>query len=330
MSSEEYYRKPLVSVIIPVYNVAEYLAECIESLIKQTYSNIEIILVDDKSTDDSHLICDAYGQNDSRIVTIHQPSNQGVSAARNKGIQISRGDYICFVDSDDWVSPDYIFQLLTSAIDNASDLTTVGLINYYSPDNIVPDTNPINFLNDLNNPEQLHTLIKTKNLPGPVCKLYRKEFIATNDILFSIDIGFAEDKEFNAKYISHCKSAFVSDYCGYYYRRTVSGSLSKKIHKERYVTEYRIWTIWYESLKQRKCHSKELDKYFVHDLYYITLDSIIGSRIDGYTIPNLNQESFKYLRRNFFLIDETNILRKYLLVFGCFRLIVFISNLHHG
>ena len=105
---------PLVSVIIPVYNVEKYLCRCLDSVINQTYSNIEIILVDDGSEDNSGTICEEYKSRDTRIKVIHQ-KNQGLSAARNNGFLESNGDYIVFVDSDDYVIKDYIRCMLSAA-----------------------------------------------------------------------------------------------------------------------------------------------------------------------------------------------------------------------
>lgn len=100
-------RLPLVSIIIPVYNLENYIAICLESVIRQTYSNIEIILVDDGSTDNSIVICNKYGNIDSRIKIIHQ-HNQGQSAARNAGLEVMRGEYVTFIDGDDYVHIEYI------------------------------------------------------------------------------------------------------------------------------------------------------------------------------------------------------------------------------
>ena len=95
----------LISIIVPVHNVEAFLDECIRSMVEQTYRNIEIVLVDDGSTDNSPAICDAWAEKDSRIVVIHQPGS-GVSVARNKGIEVSKGDYLYFVDSDDYIRAD--------------------------------------------------------------------------------------------------------------------------------------------------------------------------------------------------------------------------------
>lgn len=99
--------KPLVSIIVPVYQVKDYIGECVESLIRQTYTNLEILLVDDGSMDGSGAICDEYASKDNRIRVIHQ-ENQGLSAARNAGLDRAAGEYVAFVDSDDAVLPDFI------------------------------------------------------------------------------------------------------------------------------------------------------------------------------------------------------------------------------
>lgn len=98
---------PLVSIIVPVYQVKEYISECVESLLAQTYTNLEILLVDDGSTDGSGEICDEYAAKNSRVRVVHQ-GNQGLSAARNTGIEIAKGEYLAFVDSDDVVMPAFI------------------------------------------------------------------------------------------------------------------------------------------------------------------------------------------------------------------------------
>ena len=99
-------KKELISVIIPVYNVKPYIRQCLDSVIRQSYKNLEIILVDDGSTDGSGEICNQYAEKDSRIRVIHQ-SNRGLSEARNAGLELATGKYIMFVDSDDWVEPDF-------------------------------------------------------------------------------------------------------------------------------------------------------------------------------------------------------------------------------
>ena len=101
----------LVSVIVPIYNVEKYLEKCIESIVNQTYKNLEIILVDDGSQDNCPAMCDEWTQKDSRIKVIHK-KNGGLSSARNAGLEVSNGEYISFVDSDDWLDENTFEELL--------------------------------------------------------------------------------------------------------------------------------------------------------------------------------------------------------------------------
>lgn len=122
-------KTPLVSIIIPVYNVEKYLERCIQSVRSQTYNNIEIILIDDGSPDNSPMICDRFRELDERIIVVHK-KNGGLSDARNAGVQISKGDYITFIDSDDLVSEDYISYLLNLCEKNGADISCCNYLRF--------------------------------------------------------------------------------------------------------------------------------------------------------------------------------------------------------
>lgn len=119
-------QKPLISVIIPIYKVEQYLTQCIDSVIRQTYTNLEIILVDDGSPDNCGAICDEYAQNDHRIKVIHQ-TNQGLAAARNAGMDLCTGDLIAFVDSDDWIEPEMYERMTQMMLDKDLDVVFCGV-----------------------------------------------------------------------------------------------------------------------------------------------------------------------------------------------------------
>ena len=121
--TEKEEKASLVSVVIPVYNVSIYLAKCLKSVIQQSYQNLEIIIIDDGSTDGSGLICDEFAQCDDRIRVIHT-DNKGLSSARNLGLEKSRGSYLLFVDSDDWIEPYAVETLITSAEKYNADMVT--------------------------------------------------------------------------------------------------------------------------------------------------------------------------------------------------------------
>lgn len=125
----------LITVVVPVYNVEKCLGRCIDSIIKQTYNNIEIILVDDGSTDSSGKICDSYSNQDNRIKVIHK-QNGGLSDARNKGIDIAKGKYITFVDSDDFIALDMISFLYESIKKNNADISTCSGIMFWDGDEL--------------------------------------------------------------------------------------------------------------------------------------------------------------------------------------------------
>lgn len=127
--------KPLISIVVPVYNVESFLDKCIESLITQTYSNIEIILVDDGSTDHSGKICDRYSEENANIIAVHQ-KNQGLSGARNAGVKIAEGKYITFVDSDDYITIDFLDTLYASMVKYNADIAMCGPFKFYEDEQV--------------------------------------------------------------------------------------------------------------------------------------------------------------------------------------------------
>lgn len=127
---------PLISIIIPVYNVEKYLVQCLESVINQTYKNLEILLIDDGSTDSCVEICDAFANKDSRIKVIHKV-NGGLSDARNYGLDISNGEYVAFVDSDDWLEPNMYELMLYELKRSNSDIVVCGLFREYADKTLI-------------------------------------------------------------------------------------------------------------------------------------------------------------------------------------------------
>lgn len=120
----------LISVIVPIYNVEKYLQKCVDSIINQTYKNLEIILVDDGSPDNCPQMCDDYAKKDSRIKVVHK-ENGGLSDARNAGMKVATGEYVSFIDSDDYISLDFYETLLQTMIDNDSDIVECSVVKFY-------------------------------------------------------------------------------------------------------------------------------------------------------------------------------------------------------
>ena len=135
LGGERVSELPLISVIVPVYNVEKYISRCVDSLLGQTYKNIEIILVDDGSSDDSSLLCDHYASENKNVIVIHK-KNGGQSSARNEGLRLARGQYIGFVDSDDWISNDMYEYLYNLIIGYDADASSIWFVTCKTEDDV--------------------------------------------------------------------------------------------------------------------------------------------------------------------------------------------------
>jgi glycosyltransferase involved in cell wall biosynthesis len=178
----------MVSVIVPVYNVESYLEKCLDSIVNQTFRNIEIILVDDGSTDISHQIMEVYADKDQRVTLIHQ-SNKGVSAARNTGLFQAKGDYILFVDSDDYIIPETISTLYKRAIDTDAEIIIGKAFRFNhegSKVHFYHRPKRLEKSNDLQKGEALYAeLVRSYSFP-PLTGLYfiKRSFVFANQLFF--------------------------------------------------------------------------------------------------------------------------------------------------
>lgn len=210
----------LVSIIIPVYNIEAYLDRCLESVVNQTYKNLEIILIDDGSTDNSGAICDKYKENDVRIKVIHK-ENEGVSKARNVGIDIANGEFIGFVDSDDWLKEDTIEKLLFYIKKYSADIAQCNITYINDKGEERSYKEKAKELLVYNKEESLIGLLDEDIITAVCNKLYRKS--AIKNIRFEIGKRMGEDGYFNFqifKNIEHLVSISEGNY--YYYMRNDS------------------------------------------------------------------------------------------------------------
>ena len=210
----------LISVIVPVYNVDNYLRKCIDSLIVQTLKDIEIILVNDGSTDESIDICEEYKLKDNRIKVIHK-ENGGLSDARNKGIDIAKGKYISFVDSDDWINPQMLEKLYILASKYEADIVQGDYIKAYDEDIIVNNMseNIIKY-----NAEQILDELYSGNYTKNIVvwnKIYKRELF--NDIRFPK--GKLHEDEFTTYKILHKANLIIDSNIPIYYYRQREGSI---------------------------------------------------------------------------------------------------------
>ena len=217
---------PIVSIIVPVYNVEKYINRCIDSILAQTFNDWECILVDDGSPDKSGDICDEYAARDSRIRVIHK-QNGGVSSARNAGLDVAHGEYIYFIDSDDYVELEALELLLSKAKQSEADIMVHGIVNDYI---YKQSSTAVKYVSL---PEKDYSTIlemadRWGLLKGPVNKLFKNSIIKNKSLRFDESISYGEDTKFTFEYLVHCHSiAFVPRHLYHYCFRNKDSLTSK-------------------------------------------------------------------------------------------------------
>lgn len=196
----------MISVVVPVYNASQYLDRCIESLVNQTIKDIEIILVDDGSTDNSLSISKTWSEKDERIIVLEQ-INRGVSSARNKGIEFSKGEFILLLDSDDWFALDTIEILLREQQKHDADCVVFGFTQ--TSGNIWAPHQNIVYNSFMELKVDFSYWLETELLSSSVNKLYKKKLIQR---LYPVGMAFGEDLLFSLDYLEQCKCiSFIKD-----------------------------------------------------------------------------------------------------------------------
>ena len=222
-------KKKTFSIIIPVYNVKEYLSACVESVTTQTHADMEIILVDDGSTDGSSELCDELAENDSRIKVVHK-ANGGLSSARNVGLAIASGEYILFIDSDDyWVSKTFLEDIYSIAKSKNADIVVFNFARKTEENkSYIRNRDFENEISENSKAEVLRLLvIHDKWQSSAWNKMYSKKMLSSNDLEFVGGI-FSEDIDWTARsFIAAEKIAYL-DECPYFYRPNDS-SISRNI-----------------------------------------------------------------------------------------------------
>ena len=279
---------PIISIIVPIYNVGKYLPKCIESILNQTFKNFELILVNDGSTDNSGVVCDDYAKKDTRIKIVHK-SNGGVSSARNAGLYVAKGEYIGFVDPDDYIDKNMYEKLYRLCIDNNSDIAICrfnreinGKIqNKESTEEII----------ELNNMEAMNELFKGNLYRFSLCnKLFSNKCF--NDVLFPEE-RIHEDLSTTYKLFANSKKAVYINYCGYIYVRRENSILTSTYNEKR----LQAFIAWDEIIE------------FIDKNYYEIIEQVIAT-FTYWCVDNilyiLNQVNNSKKKNNYL-----NIIQKY-------------------
>ena len=246
----------LISVIIPIYNVEKYLPRCIDSILSQTFTNFEILLIDDGSTDLSGKICDEYAKFDTRIRVFHK-KNGGVGSARNVGLNSAKGEWICFCDSDDYVLENWLMNF-SHFCSNSIDIILSG---YISSDKT--NTRSIN-LNCYKTKDELISNIGTKEIWGYLwCKCFKKEIINKYNLRFNTNYKVWEDAVFIYKYFKYVNTFKIIKSTEYFY--------IKPNYKDKYSSENKFFCC--EEILQdldnivSNIQCKPLYKYYIKTLF---------------------------------------------------------------
>lgn len=226
--------EPKISVIIPIYNVAQYLPRCLDSILNNTYKNLEIICVNDGSTDNSAVILEQYAAKDSRIIAMNQ-ENAGVSAARNTGLDVATGDFIAFIDSDDWVHPQYFEILILVQGQTNADIVAC---KYISIEEYTSEFPPIDCKTaeviSMSNTDALKTGWLKRLVWG---RLYKHSFIS--DLRFENGMQWGEDTVFSVRLLCRpANVALINLKLYYYFQRETSAMRTVALHDKFALARY--------------------------------------------------------------------------------------------
>lgn len=259
---------PTISVIVPVYNAVQYLEECVSGIVNQSFCDIEILLVDDGSTDESERICEQWAEKDNRIRVFHQ-DNRGASSARNLGIKNARGQYLAFCDSDDLVSEYWLERMLQYA---GEDVLPIGA--YCSKKEDLSSYKELNFKPGIKMPIRYYWEFQKEGIAGFLCNaLYCTKIVRENSLFLPErkKIGdYNEDLSFALAYVSNIKNIVYTGTSDYFYN-THDGSLSRKgmlLYFDKYAEKYRLWESFINSIYGDNFNKKQelAETYLYHFL----------------------------------------------------------------
>ncbi len=286
-----------VSFVIPVYNKADYLTQCLESILNQTYEDFEVILIDDGSTDESPMICDQYANND-RVRVLHK-ENGGQSEARNIGVSIAKGEYVVFVDSDDfWMGEDSLKNIIEVVGDNKEcDFIGFNCSYYYPSSNSYKKWVPYSSIlgTALESNDVIISLVSSGTFPmSPCLKVLSREFLIKNQIYFKKGT-LAEDIPWFIDLLENTnKCIFVNDYI-YAYRQNVSGSVTQSNNERIYSDLIKILNDELSKIKNRNLNKDAKDALYSFYAYEFCILLSILSRHPNPTACRKELYQFKWL-----------------------------------
>lgn len=268
---------PKISVIIPCYNVCEYIERCLESVLNQTYKNIEVILIDDGSTDNTDVVISKLIDNKKNIIFIRN-ENSGVSNARNTGLKHSSGEYLMFIDSDDYIAKNMIENMYKLMCKYSSDIVKCNIKKDYVLNNIKEDAKPLySRVRDIEKSKFSNTIYKkilsTETMNSVCCALFKANIIKENNMYFREDIHNGEDAIFFMNYIDNCKDIVYTPAAYYNYVIRNTGLTGTGLSMEL------LWDSKLKFIEELKSKEKQWDltkyKYVDKKIIYIVVSCIV-------------------------------------------------------
>ena len=303
-----------VSIVIPAYNVEKYIGKCLESIMSQTYKNIEIIVVDDGSTDKTAQIVDDYRNRDNRMVVLHK-ENSGVSEARNSGIDIATGDYLVFVDADDFLDDTYVEYMLSLASIVDSDFCMSMNCYTKKEEKQTLEDNIRNMSPD----QAVALLLSPRVIVGCWNKMFKREFLIRNKIRFSSTLFYGEGLHFITRAARVANVVTVGERKVYYYRRNNELSATTKFNIEKMINGEKSLKIIKEDIVK---DSPEINIMWKLHMCMFCLGAITKIEANGY--KKIYKKEYNhwlwYIRNNFVEILKSKDVSKYrkcMLLGGC-------------
>lgn len=268
---------PQISIVVPVYNVESVIARCIESITYQTFRDWELLLIDDGSFDNSGIICDEYARIDSRIKVIHKP-NGGVSSARNMGIEMSKGEWICFIDSDDTIDHTYLADF--SIESDKYDLYLQGYKRVVSGQ--IESEYSFKDLKQENLSSILAFTEDYRIINSPCYKLYKSSIIRKYNITFEVKTSYGEDHLFSLEYIKYVSKVKYSLACGYNYVISQGESLSHRIIPLDDIVYYTVTSrkkhVMLYEINHSKLYLSAINRRLLNNIVKISVENILAKR----------------------------------------------------
>lgn len=286
---------PYFSIIVPVYNTEQYIRLCLDSIISQTFRDIEIIIVDDKGTDNSMEIVQEYAKRDSRIIIIENETNQGVAYSRNSGLEKATGKYISFIDSDDYIEPNYLYEMMIHSEEGRYDIVKGNFITEFSDRKILSDMNP-----------KIRKRLSSNEFAGIEFTyafwnaIYRRSVIEDNHIRFP-NLKNGEDMVFLIKFLLCSKNFQISDTPIYHYRQH-EASASKKISESYIKSIFLHYHLIIDAINKSNISKRNYINFFQYAIVTPLLNHHFNLVLEK--IDNTNDIKSKYYRHTKYILKH--------------------------